>query len=109
MGVPTFGGSDGSSGTRGGGDIHPPPPEYHSPIHRDSSDIRAVSGDGAAARSAGCTAMVGAGGSGARGQDKGGGGDNGGGGAEGQGENGERDWRLKRMGYIAPKYHRDGA
>ena len=48
-GITRTGGGDGISGPGGGGYTCPPPPEHHHPIHHDSSDIRAVSGFGAAA------------------------------------------------------------
>ena len=72
--MPTFRGDDGVSVTRGGGDVCPLPPEYHSPIHRNSADIRAVSGGGAPAGIAVCAEMVGSDRSGPGGREIGGGG-----------------------------------
>ena len=62
MGVPNLGGGNGGSGTRGGGDIRPKTPEYHSPVYCDSSDTGAVSGGEAAAGNMGGPAVVESGG-----------------------------------------------
>ena len=40
--MPSFGGVNGSSGSRGCGDIRPPPPEYHILVHIKPSDTGAV-------------------------------------------------------------------
>ena len=61
VGLPAFGGGDVRIGYRGGGYILPPPKEYHSPVHHDSSDTEAVSGGGVADRSTSVTAVVGEG------------------------------------------------
>ena len=58
MDVPTFVGSDGGSGTRGGEDVRYLPLEHRIIIHHKSSNIGAVSGVGAAPGSAGFTEMV---------------------------------------------------
>ena len=49
MGVLAIGGGHFGSRPGLGLDARPLPPEHHHPIHHDSSDIRAVSGFGAAA------------------------------------------------------------
>ena len=59
MGVLATGGRDGGNGPGLGGDVHPLPPEHYFPIHRDSSDIGAVSGGRAMVWSMGSTEMVG--------------------------------------------------
>ena len=60
--LPAFGDGDGNSGSRGGGDIHPPSPEYHISVHCESSVTEVVSDSRAAARSVGDTAVEGYGG-----------------------------------------------
>ena len=57
---PVFGGVYGGSGSRVGGYICLLPPEYHSPVHCDSSDTGALSVGRAAAGNAGGTAVMGA-------------------------------------------------
>ena len=71
MGVLAIGGGHFGSRPGLGLDARPLPPEHHHPIHHDSSNIGAVSGGGAASRSAGRTEMVGTGGARLRGSEVG--------------------------------------
>ena len=48
------------SGAIGGGEAHPPTPEYRRPVYRHSADTGAKSGGGATSRGAGVDEMVGA-------------------------------------------------
>ena len=59
--VPYFGCGGDSSGAIGGVDVFPPLSEQHGLINSNFSNILAVSEGRAAAGSAGCTSMVGAG------------------------------------------------
>ena len=62
MGIPTFVGVNDSVGDRGGGDISPLSPEYHSSVYRDPPNTGAVSGSRVVAWKAGGTAVVRSGG-----------------------------------------------
>ena len=59
--VPAFGANAVISGYRGGGDICPPLPEYHSPVHCDLSTTGSVSGGVALFRNVGDMLLMGAG------------------------------------------------
>ena len=58
VGLTIFGGGDGGSGSRGGGNIHSPLHEYNIPVHRNYSDTGTVSGKRAADKNACGTKMV---------------------------------------------------
>ena len=53
--IPSTGGGDVASGPGGSGEVCLTLPEHHHPIYRDSSDIEAVSGGGAASGKSGST------------------------------------------------------
>ena len=61
MGVYTIGGGDVGGGPGGGRYVCNTPPKHYSSIYRDSSDIGAVTGGGAATGSVGGQYMVGEG------------------------------------------------
>ena len=46
MFIPTFGGGDGSNGSRGGGCLHNPLSEYHIPVHCNLTNTGTVSSGG---------------------------------------------------------------
>ena len=58
--VPASGRGDGGIGTRGGGDIRPPPPYKYVPIYFDSSDTGDMPGGGISDGSTDILEVVGA-------------------------------------------------
>ena len=58
--LPTFGRVNGSSRSGGGGDVRPPPLEYHRPVYYQLEDNGDLSSDREKDRSAGDNEMVGA-------------------------------------------------
>ena len=61
MGVPTSGRGDGNSGSQGGGDIRPLPPEHRGPVYHDLYDTGAMSGGIIAATGMVISMLVGSG------------------------------------------------